>query len=1009
MKKITFFSFLLILFFVRSFAQFGCGSAIALSNGFVQNNITTVGNGGVEDWNQNPTGTTIDGMYWNDDVYMFSYTAGSSDEIISITTLSRNVYNGIGIFANCDGTVFSGPLASASSSSTNATKTIGATVAAGATVYIATGQWGPPKSLDFDVVSFSATPVNGIPNCTTLLTPSNGTTTAAQNGMLKWSAATGTPSTYKIYMGTTSGGTDVLNGVNVGNVLTYNAGVLSANTTYFVKIVPSNSNGDATGCTEYSFTTCGTYDSLFENFDSAATGAASEMPNCWTKLGNGLTYVMTSSIAPFSPPNRLYMSANGNFPNPTQISALTPALSNLQAGTHRLRFKVHATSSNKKMQIGYFTDLSDINTFVTIQEILLPGFNVAAMQEFTIVPGVLPAGVSKLAFRNNAVTGPAIIYIDDVSWEAIPSCGDIVTVKATDFNSTSATLAWEPAESENNWQYVYGSSDTVTDPSLLTAVAVFDEPLILLQSLQPNTTYKIWVRSNCGNGAFGNWPQTPYIFKTTCEPVTSFSETFASYTGMPNTTLASCWTRFGTTGTSYMNSGLLYLSANPVTPTNAYAVMPPLSNLLAGTHQLKFKAHAPGGNKFLELGYFELAGEVSSFVLLETFPLPESSQDASSIFTYEVGMLPSQIESLVFKLKGAGNPEITDIYIDDVMWRLIPACADINEVTVTNVTTDSAAVTWAPMGLETSWQYAFTSTSTTDPNTLAAVTVAVPTVNLLDLQSNTTYKVWVRSTCEGDLYGSWSTVRTFTTQCNPTTLPYTINFEGGTGVSLPSCTSRENAGTGNNWFVATAFDNGFTGTVLQYDYNSFSDANAWFYTNSFYLEAGTQYSVSYKYGNNDAGYTERMKVAFGNFPISTSMTEFIEDHPSISQGTAQNNTAYFSPVFSGTYVIGFNAYSVEDQFSLFLDDIVIQEVLATTNFDANKFTAYPNPVKNNLNIRYNENIKDVAVFNLLGQQLFTKSINAKEGQIDMSGVSSGTYLVKISSADKVQTIKVIKE
>ena len=451
MKKITFFSFLLVLFFVRSFAQYGCGSAIPLSNGFVQNNITTNGSGGVADWNQNPTATTIDAMYWNDDVYLFSYTAGLTDEIISITTLSRNDYNGIGIFAKCDGTVFSGQLAAASTTNANATKTIGATVQAGSTVYIATGQWGPPTSLDFDVIDFSATAVTGIPNCNALLTtPISGTITASQNGVLKWSTATGMPSTYKIYMGTTSGGTDVLNGVDVGNVSTYNAGLLAANTTYFVKIVPSNSNGDATGCIEYSFTTCGTYDSFFENFDSAAIGANSAMPNCWTKLGNGLTYVMAGSASPFSPPNRLYLSANGNFPNPTQISALTPPLSNLQAGTHRLRFKVHATSSNKKMQIGYFTDLSDITTFVTIEEIVLPGFNVAAMQEFTVVPGALPAGVSKLALRNNAATGPTIIYIDDVSWEAIPVCGAIVTVKATDFNSTSATLAWEPAGIENN-------------------------------------------------------------------------------------------------------------------------------------------------------------------------------------------------------------------------------------------------------------------------------------------------------------------------------------------------------------------------------------------------------------------------------------------------------------------------------------------------------------------------------------------------------------------------------
>jgi hypothetical protein len=71
--------------------------------------------------------------------------------------------------------------------------------------------------------------------------------------------------------------------------------------------------------------------------------------------------------------------------------------------------------------------------------------------------------------------------------------------------------------------------------------------------------------------------------------------------------------------------------------------------------------------------------------------------------------------------------------------------------------------------------------------------------------------------------------------------------------------------------------------------------------------------------------------------------------------------------------------------------------------------AYPNPVKNNLTIRYNENITDVIVYNLLGQQLLVKSVNATEGQVDMSNLPQGTYLVQVNSGSKTQTLKVIKE
>lgn len=83
--------------------------------------------------------------------------------------------------------------------------------------------------------------------------------------------------------------------------------------------------------------------------------------------------------------------------------------------------------------------------------------------------------------------------------------------------------------------------------------------------------------------------------------------------------------------------------------------------------------------------------------------------------------------------------------------------------------------------------------------------------------------------------------------------------------------------------------------------------------------------------------------------------------------------------------------------------------LATTNFDGSNFVAYPNPVKDILTISNAQNIDNVQVINLLGQEVLTKTMNSNEGQIDMSGLSQGAYLVRVTSENKVKTIKVIKE
>ncbi|MNX55911.1 hypothetical protein D3C86_866870 [compost metagenome] len=83
--------------------------------------------------------------------------------------------------------------------------------------------------------------------------------------------------------------------------------------------------------------------------------------------------------------------------------------------------------------------------------------------------------------------------------------------------------------------------------------------------------------------------------------------------------------------------------------------------------------------------------------------------------------------------------------------------------------------------------------------------------------------------------------------------------------------------------------------------------------------------------------------------------------------------------------------------------------LSTNSFDNASFKAYPNPVRNLLNLSYTENMSDIAVFNLLGQQVLSKKVNATESQIDMSTLTSGTYLVKVYVGNQVKTLKVVKQ
>ncbi|MGL2966057.1 T9SS type A sorting domain-containing protein [Flavobacterium sp. XGLA_31] len=83
--------------------------------------------------------------------------------------------------------------------------------------------------------------------------------------------------------------------------------------------------------------------------------------------------------------------------------------------------------------------------------------------------------------------------------------------------------------------------------------------------------------------------------------------------------------------------------------------------------------------------------------------------------------------------------------------------------------------------------------------------------------------------------------------------------------------------------------------------------------------------------------------------------------------------------------------------------------LSNSSFDNANFLYYPNPVKNILNLSYSQQISNVEVFNLLGQKVISTNYSANQAQVDMSNLSDGAYMVKVTSAEQIKTIKVIKQ
>lgn len=88
--------------------------------------------------------------------------------------------------------------------------------------------------------------------------------------------------------------------------------------------------------------------------------------------------------------------------------------------------------------------------------------------------------------------------------------------------------------------------------------------------------------------------------------------------------------------------------------------------------------------------------------------------------------------------------------------------------------------------------------------------------------------------------------------------------------------------------------------------------------------------------------------------------------------------------------------------------VTVTVTLGNDSFDLAGLKLYPNPVNSLLNIDYTDTITAIEVFNIVGQKVTAKNVNALSTTVDMSNLAAGTYFVKVQTANAARTIKVVK-
>ena len=97
-----------------------------------------------------------------------------------------------------------------------------------------------------------------------------------------------------------------------------------------------------------------------------------------------------------------------------------------------------------------------------------------------------------------------------------------------------------------------------------------------------------------------------------------------------------------------------------------------------------------------------------------------------------------------------------------------------------------------------------------------------------------------------------------------------------------------------------------------------------------------------------------------------------------------------------------------DTTSTFVANEAACQTLGVEDVEILGFTFYPNPTTDILHISAQENIDQICIYNMLGQEVKNSNPVATNFTIDVSNLPAGTYFLKAQIGNHIGTFKIIK-
>ena len=365
-------------------------------------------------------------------------------------------------------------------------------------------------------------------------------------------------------------------------------------------------------------------------------------------------------------------------------------------------------------------------------------------------------------------------------------------------------------------------SDTVWQ-SIITTDTVDVE----ISDLIPGRMYRFRVRAIC-DGELTNFTEEK-LYETLCPVITIDDETpyiedfeIANWfrsgnVTSPNAYAPVCWFNVDAGSTSYRwqssttepYSGEKYAQLYLTTTGSSDWLITPIFDL-AGTETLSFFAKhtltAAGAQSTLKIMYYSVDenGDMSSTADTALFVNLEDKNLTNEYTPYDVllsALTPGQYRLAFLVSQTATTSHY--IRIDNVKIANVSCPRPTGEVVVSNVTPNSATVSWTDES-NTAWNVYYKAEG---DSTYQMVSSTEPTVELTDLTSHTYYDVYVVGSC-GDEESEPTVIATFMTSCDYITeLPFFEGFEdvfvteGLSNAAAPACWLNYNGGYNSTSYI----------------------------------------------------------------------------------------------------------------------------------------------------------------------------------------------------------------